>query len=72
MWEAAGRLRGVQQDRGAVLPGMLGQGVHATAVRLDKRTRLPIRDPVLGEAYHVVLNFGIIDILQVRICVLKK
>lgn len=44
----------------------LGQAMDATAVRLDKRTRKEINDPEFQEAYEVVLNFGIIDILQVR------
>eukprot|EP00271_Cylindrocystis_brebissonii_P022745 TRINITY_DN8872_c0_g2_i1.p1 TRINITY_DN8872_c0_g2~~TRINITY_DN8872_c0_g2_i1.p1 ORF type:complete len:1129 (-),score=236.74 TRINITY_DN8872_c0_g2_i1:716-3769(-) len=42
----------------------LGQGMEATAVRLDSKTHRPITDPQLAGSFEVVLCFGIIDILQ--------
>ncbi|GJP59004.1 hypothetical protein CLOP_g6759 [Closterium sp. NIES-67] len=43
---------------------LLGQGMPATAVRVDRRTRKAVMDPAKRETYQVVLHFGIIDILQ--------
>ncbi|GJP37977.1 hypothetical protein CLOM_g22421 [Closterium sp. NIES-68] len=60
---ARGGERGGRKGRG-VVGQLLGQGMAATAVRVDRRTRRAIEDPLLGEAYEVVLYFGIIDILQ--------
>ncbi|GJP63592.1 hypothetical protein CLOP_g20661 [Closterium sp. NIES-67] len=61
--EQGGGKRGGRKGRG-VVGQLLGQGMAATAVRVDRRTRRAIEDPLLGEAYEVVLYFGIIDILQ--------
>ncbi|CAI7881517.1 unnamed protein product [Closterium sp. NIES-53] len=63
---AAGGGGGGGGGRGRGVVGqLLGQGMGGTAVRVDRRTRRAVKDPLLGEAYEVLLHFGIIDILQV-------
>ncbi|CAI5961401.1 unnamed protein product [Closterium sp. NIES-64] len=62
---AAGRGGGGGGGKGRGVVGqLLGQGMGGTAVRVDRRTRRAVQDPLLGEAYEVLLHFGIIDILQ--------